>query len=140
MTWFRAPLRLVDEGAASTSRDRALAAALRDWSAETGDAHAVARLERRLAAALAAPRALPARHSASAAWLGGMSALAAVVLLAFFLHESSSHELDTRAVVMQRIAIATGPSRLEMASRLGVGPRELAAQAAIDTLQPRVRR
>lgn len=124
MSWFRAPLRLSEDPQHSGT---ALASALREWGADAADAHAVARLERQLTAAMLEARSAPARRQSIAprapACLFGLWAMNVAIALLI-----SSYEVPREARPPQH----TGLSAVEVASRLGVGPRELAAFAAVD--------
>lgn len=127
MSWFRAPLRLVDE---PVHADAALATALRDWGAEAGDGRAIARLEQQLAAALAQPRAAararpepPVPACLLGLWL--VNAAIAILLSSHAAPRELAHVAESQPAEL---------SALEVASRLGVGPRALAAQEAMDPL------
>jgi hypothetical protein len=131
MSWFRMPLRLVDDPGHG---DAALAAALRDWGAEAGDARAVARIEQQLAAALAQPRtvarARPEPFAPPApAWLLGLWAVNVAIALML-----SSH-VSPRALAPVAASQAAEMSAVEAASRLGVAPCELAVYEAMDALR-----
>jgi hypothetical protein len=136
MNWLRAPLRLVDDPA---NKAAPLAAALRDYGAERGDAQAVARLELQLGAALATPSAA-ASERAAPTWLFGLWALNAAIALALSWHAGAARRLDARAPIAQHATRDSGVSAVEIASRLGAGPRQLASQEAADRLQATLRR
>lgn len=131
MTWLRTAFR--------PRHDALLSAALKDWAGEDGDAQAVARLERRLATVLALPSAA-STESRTPSWLVGLSAAAGITVIALALHHGSTRELEVQESSARAAATTVNISTLEIASRLGVGERELARQAAFDELQRSIRR
>ena len=127
MRFFRAPLRLV---AAPDACDPALAGALRDWGAARGDSRAIARLELRMAAALSqAARAQPvSRKPPASSYLLGLWAVHAALALVLSWHAAPRSVATVAAPESIRYTAA------EIASRLGVAPRELATAEALDLL------
>jgi hypothetical protein len=110
-------------------RGSQLAAAIQDYGAERGAAQALTRLEQRLSAALATPSAAPST-SAEPTWLLSLSVASGVLALALILQQALPDEQVEPVRATHHVFSAA-----EIASRLGVGPRELASQAAMDTLQ-----
>ena len=131
MRWLRTAFRPTNEEVSAAAQ---LTASLEDWAGEDADLQAVARLERRLATVLAMPSAAPAEPR-TPAWLVGLAAAAGLTVIVLVLHHGSTRELEGREPSAQADSVSVSLSALEIASRLGVGEREFARQAAFDELR-----
>lgn len=110
-----------------------LAAAIREYGAEHADLEALMRLEERLAAAFVAPGAAAASEPLAPAWLLSLSTAAFALAVGLFLQRVSPVEQPCAQDLALRSFSAT-----EIAGRMGVSPRELASEAAMEPFTRRV--